>query len=83
MGGQNKEGALDSAGSVTRGVLRAHLHLLLLPQNPEHSDLLLIPGHDTQHLVPAGRQRGHREGTLGWGSSTPAQRVGKCISCWC
>lgn len=55
---------------VTRGCsgpLRAHLQLLLLTQHPQQGHLLLVPGRDTQDLVPAGRHRGHREGTLGWG----------------
>lgn len=85
MGWQKKEGTLDSPGSVSRGCsgpLRAHLQLLLLAQHPQQGDVLLLPGRDTQDLVPAGRQRGHREGALAWGSSTPAQRVGKCISWW-
>lgn len=58
MGWQKKEGSQGCSGP-----LRAHLWLLLLAQLPEQGDLLLVPGHDTQDLVPAGRQRGHREGT--------------------
>lgn len=54
------------------GPLRAHLQLLLLAQRPEQGDLLLVPGRDTQDLVPAGRQRGHREGTLAWGEAGEA-----------
>lgn len=81
MGWQKKEGSQGCSGP-----LRAHLWLLLLAQLPEQGDLLLVPGHDTQDLVPAGRQRGHREGTGlegSWENSTPAQRVGKCINWGC
>lgn len=38
-----------------QGSMAAHLQLRLLAQHPEQGDLLLVTGHDTEDLVPAGR----------------------------
>lgn len=68
-GEEKRLGWPKEEGGLTR-IDSAHLQLLLLAQHPQQGHLLLAPGRDTQHLIPAGRHRSHREGALGWGSST-------------